>query len=238
MLGLHAVGENILGSLQGRGGNSPDPKRGKTDSGRASSPNGVPFSGPQCEFMKKAVNSSLNTFGTALEEKFGEIDDRLHTVEQPNGGLKSTLDQAITGMERQQRELDEVRNECKRLAALLSAADDRWKAAPERDATTSNVPNDIPYELRTVGRLGRLAWGLDKATALSLAKSLLDEARVTADQYHCLEAAFRHKGSAVVILFKSAEFLTAAKCRVRHLEKVMPRADGPVWPDAQQKSRA
>jgi len=95
----------------------------------------------------------------------------------------------------------------------------------------------VPYEKRTVARLGCLGWDSPKELILKRAQEVLDAARAPCSAYLCLSAVVWRdgKGSSAELKLNSAEELHSARLSVQAQSKEYITGKK-VWLDAKKES--
>ena len=156
----------------------------------------------------------MRIFGAAVEERFVAIESGQKAIQQDIAHIKETLaktrpasevtdQQHIETVTRLQHEVDKLKDSVAQGASAGSAT------VPTQPFT------GIPYEQRTIARIGCLGWDDKSDVIMRRAKEVLEKANVPEADYRSLHAVRREKGSQAELIFCSHDALQKAKTAVR-----------------------
>ena len=115
--------------------------------------------------------------------------------------------------------------------AATAQADVKSFSASGSQPSSHRSPASIPYDQRTIARIGNLGWDTEADLIIARAKDVLQKAGVDDGQFRGLSAP-RRKGSMAELVFMSAASLQAARVLVQSLQMSFPEGHGMVWLDA------
>lgn len=196
---------------------SPTPKRNTSDKQ-------APFTTEQASWMQEGVGAAFNAFGAVIETKFSQFEQDM------NAKLKAQSEANAEIL----KEVKELKAE---VAQVQAASVARVESSTRTQANIASAPEaqSIPYELRTVARIGNLGFETPSIEIETRAKSILSEAGITPDMYLGLSDV-RQKGSLAELAFHDPNNLQKARLAIHAMSKSF--VDGKfVWLDVKKTSQ-
>ena len=244
-MAFNKIGDEVKAHLLGlfsSDSSSPAPKRSHTEknagsagsdsSKRELTPVQMPFRKAEADWLKNALGDTFAVFGEHVETRIQGVEAEMVTLNDK----VVHQDKEIGILKEHTKQLKEELQAVMTVKEAGSANGQGVRAQPASAGRSfhNNYGPAVPYDERTIARMGNLGWNDPPEVILQRAREVLGETGFSFENYDNLTAVSRKAGSCAELKFPSAAKLKEARLAVQALNKSYV-SEKWVWLDAKKE---